>query len=226
MSTISGRGASVLVLLCWIIAGCTRSLDLAVVSTVPPPVVTRLPLTVGVHFDHDFREHVHTENAEGREDWRIDTRQARLALFRTVLPAMFEKVIELSGTTAPANAAIEGILAPHPIDLQLAVPEETYSGFYEAWVQYRIGLHDPSGALITQWDVVGYGRDPGTGSAGSRGEHLNAAIDNAHRDLGARLVLGFPKRAEIRTWLCSHSRLPPGARPGAGFETASGSLKC
>lgn len=198
-----------------LLAGCGRSVALSVVTSLPPPVVARLPLEMGVHYGQVFRERTYAEDSKDRPDWHIDTRQARRTLFDTVLPAMFERVIEVPQPRAPADTAIDAILEPVPVDLQLAVPGETGAEFYEAWVKFRIRLLDPGGQLLAEWDLAGYGRQRSNGSVGVEPENLNAAIDNAYRDLGARLVLGFRKQAAVADWLCRHPRVSVAALPAA-----------
>lgn len=203
--------------LCAFLSGCSNSLDLEVAASIPEPVVTQIPLQVGVYYDEDFRTRIYTENSADREDWRIDTRAARLSLFERVLPRMFESVEEISGPKAPPDSELDAVLHPKLKALQVALPEETHMNFYEAWINYDIRLLEPDGALIYSWDVIGYGKESDTGFFDSRGENLNAAIDTAMRDLGARLILGLPQRPQIRAWLCSQPAPPTSfcAAPGS-----------
>lgn len=217
-----------------LLAGCSNALDLNVVSSVPDPVVTQLPLQVGVYYDEDFRNRVFEENSDDRRDWRIDTRAARLALFERVLPRMFRHVEEVPGPRAPEGSDIDAVLHPRIEALQVALPEETHMDFYEAWVRYEIRFLEPGGDPIDSWTVTGYGKENENGIFNSRSEHLNAAIETALRDIGARLVLGFRQRPRIQAWLCArpdasmpfcataaYSATGPGMNSGKNVITAS-----
>lgn len=199
-----------------VLAGCSNSLDLTVVSSVPDPVVTQLPMQVGVYYDESFRNRVFEENSDDRPDWRIDTRAARRELFKRVLPRMFQSVEEVPGLKAPDGSKVDAVFHPRIQALQVALPEETHMDFYEAWIRYEIRLLEPGGAPIDSWEVTGYGKENENGIFNSRGEHLNAAIETAMRDIGARLVLGLPRRTRIRTWLCDRPSAPPAYCETAG----------
>lgn len=177
----------------------------------PDPVVTQLPLEVGVYYDEGFRNRVFEENSEDRQDWRIDTRMARMNLFERVLPRMFQSIEEVQAPEAPETSELDAIFYPKIQALQVALPEETHMEFYEAWIRYEIRLLGPGGDPIDSWAVTGYGKEGENGLFNSRSDHLNAAIETALRDIGARLVLGLQQRSRVRAWLCG--------RPGVSMPS-------
>lgn len=178
-----------------LLAGCAGTrLDLTVESNIPEPVVAPLPYTLGVHYDREFRQRVFEHDSDG---WRVDTRAARLVLFRAVLPAMFETVMELPAPVAD-QVFVDAILVPRPGTLQLAFPEVSPAGGYEAWVEYHVRLLDRDGRQLGEWSFAGYGQQPVDEVSGGRGGGVAAAVERAHRDLGARLVLDFARLEEVR----------------------------
>jgi hypothetical protein len=187
-----------------LLAGCSSSLNLKVKTQIPTPVVTRMPLVMGVHFSDKFRNYVYQENSEDRQNWHIDNSASRLALFRQVLPSMFKEVRDVPGTKAPAGVHVDAIISPEVEDMQLALPKETYSDLYEAWIKYKIQLYRPDGKLIGEWPITGYGKAE-KGFFTSRSKGLNTAIDQAMRDIGAKLSIGFPKQEVVQQWLASRT---------------------
>lgn len=187
-----------------LLAGCTSSLNLKVQSKIPTPVVTRMPLVMGVHFSDRFKSYVYQENSEDRKNWHIDNSASRLALFRDVLPSMFKEVRDVPDTKAPAGVHVDAIISPQVEDMQLALPKETYSDLYEAWIKYKIQLFKPDGELIGEWPITGYGKAE-KGFFTSRSKGLNSAINEALRDIGAKFSIGFPKQEVVQRWLATRT---------------------
>lgn len=181
-------------------AGCTSSFNLKTETEIPTPVVTRLPLTMGVHFDDKFRNYVYSENSEDRKNWHIDNSAARLALFKQVLPSMFKEVRMLPADKAAQGSSVDAIISPEVEDMQLALPNETHSELYEAWIKYNIRLYKPDGALIGQWPITGYGKMEKAMFTG-RSKGLNSAINQAMRSIGAKLALDFSRQPAVQQWL-------------------------
>jgi hypothetical protein len=183
-----------------LLAGCTSSFNLQTKAQVPTPVMSQMPLTMGVYYDDKFRHYVYEENTDDRKNWHIDNSKSRIALFQQILPSMFLKVQEVSGTSAAAGDRVDAILSPQVEEMQLSLPKETFSDLYEAWIKYKIQLYQPDGELIAEWPLTGYGKAE-EGFFNSRSKGLNSAIDEAMRDIGAKLAIGFSKQEAVRRWL-------------------------
>jgi len=187
--------------LVFLVAGCSSGMKLQVQSQVPTPLATQLPLTLGIYYNENFRDYVFSENSDMRKEWTIDSRKSRVSLFEQILPSMFSAVKPLTGIQS-GDQAIDIIFEPEVIDMQVSLPRETRSDMYEAWLKYGIKIYHPDGNLITEWQISGYGKAPdATFSTNERG--LNSAIELALRDIGAKLVLDFPKAPGMREWLVS-----------------------
>ena len=202
-SFLSASGTLPVLALALLLGGCSNSINLRTEAEVPQPLVPQIPLRVGIHFDKEFRNYVYQEDTEDRPDWHVDNRDSRLALFQQVLTSMFREVRQIDANQAPDNN-IDAIISPEVEEMQLALPRETYSDLYEAWIKYNIRLYSTSGKLIAEWPVTGYGKAV-KGFLGSRDKSLNKAIGMALRDIGAKLALGFPQASPVKQWLASRT---------------------
>lgn len=185
-------------LLAPLLTACERSMSLKVDSAIPVPLVVRLPLNMGVVYDDELRNYAYEEDSEERPNWKIDSGASHAALFEQVLPAMFQEVTEVAAVAAAAP--VDAVLTPAVVEMQFALPAETGLDFYEAWIKYDLALYDQGGMRIARWTVTGYGKSP-PGLMKSRAQGLNAAVNQALRDAGARFALGFSEVAEIDAWL-------------------------
>ena len=193
------------ILMCLLLSlagGCSSSVNLQVGGEkLPIPLASQLPLALGVHYTDEFRNYVFEENSESRKEWKIDYQKPRLALFAQILPTMFRSVEPVTEPKAAGAAAtLDLILEPEVIETQVALPDETRSDNYEAWIKYGIKLYQPGGELIAEWQLTGYGRSQ-TAMFTSKEQGINTAINLALRDIGAKLVLDFQKAPGVREWL-------------------------
>ena len=200
-----GRGAWLVPALCVIaLSGCTKSVSLKVDAEVPIPVVAQIPVDMGVLYEAQFRDHIYTEDTDDRPDWKIESGSSQVALFNQLLPPMFRSVKEVPAIPA-SGAGVQAVLSPQIEDMQFALPYETKSDLYEVWIKYNIRLFDPDGKLIASWPVSGYGKSSEE-LLKSKDAGLNAAVNLALRDAGAKLALGFDKVADVRSWLAATTR--------------------
>ena len=181
-----------------ILTACEQSMTLRVESEIPTPVIERIPVKIGVFYQDELRNYVSEENSDERPKWKIESGSSHVDLFEQILSSMFQEVIEVAGTTAVAT--LDAVLAPSVAEMQFALPAETKTDFYEAWVKYDMELYNQDGSRIANWSVTGYGKSS-TEFMKSRDKGLNAAVNQALRDAGAKIALGFPMVAEISAWL-------------------------
>ena len=183
-----------------LLAACSNSVSLKVDTEVPVPVVTQIPLAVGVYYDEAFRDYVYREDSPDRPDWKIDSGASQVALFNKLLPSLFREVREVRSEQPGTGQA--GVIVPKVEEMQFALPDETKSGFFEAWIKYRIDLYGRNGELVASWPVTGYGKSSDE-LLKTRDRGLNAAIELALRDAGAKFVLGFDDVEDVRRWLAA-----------------------
>ena len=181
-----------------ILAACEQSVSLKVDTEIPTPVIARMPVKMGVFYRDELRNYVYEENSEDRPNWKIDSGSSHVALFNQIISSMFVETKEVGGTTA--DTTIDAVLSPSVAEMQFAMPAETKTDFYEAWVKYNMELYNRDGSRIANWSVTGYGKSS-TEFMKSRDKGLNAAVNQALRDAGAKFALGFRRVADVSSWL-------------------------
>ncbi|MDT8319493.1 MAG: hypothetical protein RQ826_03090 [Xanthomonadales bacterium] len=183
---------SLMALLVMALLGCTQSLVLKTTTDVPVPLATKLPFEVSVYYPEGFRNYVYEENTDERPNWAIQCGESQVALFDQILPSVFSRVVQVDGVSPLNGRNVDAILVPEVVEMQFALPHETRTGMYEAWVKYIVHVYDSEGQPVAEWPVSGYGKTE-TATFTGRDEGLNIAINSAFRDVGAKLTLGFAK---------------------------------
>ena len=181
-----------------VLAACEQSVSLKVDTEIPAPVISRMPVKMGVFYSDELRNYIFEENSEDRPNWKIESGSSHVALFDQIISSMFVETKQVPGTTA--DTTIDAVLSPSVAEMQFALPDETKTDFYEAWVKYNMELYDRDGSRIAGWSVTGYGKSS-TEFMKSRDKGLNAAVNQALRDAGARFALGFRKVEDVSAWL-------------------------
>ncbi len=206
--------------------------NVVVHGSFPTPVLEKLPYTLGVYYDPDFRNHEFFEEATSREetDWRVKTGEAQVQMYNTLLPGMFEKIVILNDlprrdrVAAVAEEQVDAVLVPHVAELQYSIPNHTKINVFEIWMRYRYELYAPDGELLADWTMTSYGKTP-TAFLQSAEAAVNLAAVVALRDAGANFALNFTRVPEVKLWMESmaskakESTAEPGDTPN--FEEDS-----
>ncbi len=192
--------ASLLVVL---LAGCGTK-QVVVQSEFPPPVMNRLPLTIGVWYGEEFANHEFFDEAAGRAEtsWLVNTGQAQVQLWDTLLRGMFREVVYMNGRPGPGqmNPVVDAVLVPTVEELQYAIPAHTSVKVYEIWMRYRLQLVTTGGTPIAEWTMPAYGKTPTAFMQSDEGAVRLAAIV-ALRDAGAHFASTFTRVPAVAQWL-------------------------
>ena len=192
------------ILLLSLLGGCNQSLDLKVDSEVPTPLVSKIPIAMGVYYDNNFRNYTYHENSTERKNWDIESGPSQVALFDQVLPSMFNKVEHIKSLPVAGNSTdVQAVLVPSIEEMQFSLPKETRLDMYEVWIKYKIRLQDINGNVIAEWPLTAYGKSS-TEFMKNREKGLNGAMELALRDAGAKMAIGFPKVTGVKQWLAAH----------------------
>jgi hypothetical protein len=168
-------------------------------AVIPPPLITRIPVVVGVYMPAEFREAVHREEHDG-VDYEIALGKSQSAGFDRLLTAMFERVVPVAapGAGAATDPAIRGVLEPVLEEFSFVTPQDTGDSIYAVSLRYRINAYTPSGQPVDSWTFTGYGAQPGSSMPGPGSGPLQKAAAIAMRDAGATLAVEFREQAIAR----------------------------
>ena len=186
-----------------LLAGCGPA-RVEVQGQFPQPLLDPLPLTLGVWYPQDFSEHEFFDDAKSRREasWIVNTGQAQVQMWDTLLSGMFTKIVHLGAKPAPgqSNRELDAVLIPHVAELQYTIPSHTKIKVYEIWMRYVFELVTPDGQLIAQWSMTSYGKTP-TAFLQSDQEAVNLAAVMALRDAGANFATHFTGVPGLQSWL-------------------------
>lgn len=175
----------------------------------PQPLMSKQPVTLGVFYPEEFRNHEFFDEAKGRNDsdWLVKTGEAQVAMWNTLFDGMFERVVflEEAPDVATETPDVDAILIPRVDELQYAIPTHTNIKVYEIWMRYAFDLSAPDGTAIAQWTMTAYGKTP-TAFLQSDEAAVNLAAVVALRDAGAHFATLFPTVPDIADWLQSRNQ--------------------
>lgn len=191
-----------------LLAGCgVTTIDIT--GSYPSPLVSKLPLTMGVYYDSDFSNHSFTEinDSTGKDQYIVNSGSSQVELFNTMLPAVFQNVVELDTLDAAGqHPELDAILVPTIEEFQLGLPEKTKLNAYEVWIKYNMRLTQGNGDSIADWVMTAYGKSPQENFQSTE-EGVNNATVVALRDLAANFSLEFTQIPEVNQWLKEKSVL-------------------
>ncbi len=180
------------------LSGCGAT-QMKVETVIPPPLVTRIPVVVGIHVPPEFSTAVQHEKRDGSE-YMIDVGQAQTDGFVRLMNAMFTRVVPVASVEAGAatDPEIRGVFEPQLVELSFVTPRDTGTSVYAVSLKYRITAYTPSGQPVDSWTFTGYGAQPGSQMPGQGTETLKKAASLAMRDAGAKIAVEFREQAIVR----------------------------
>ena len=181
-----------------LLAGCTTT-QFEAQTVIPEPLVTRIPVVVGLYVPAAFREAVHREDRDGTEV-AIALGKAQTDGFQRLMTAMFNRVVAVPATDAGAatDPEIRGVLEPVLEEFSYVTPRDTGTALYAVSLKYRINAYTPVGELVDSWSFTGYGAQPGGSMPGQGRDVLQRAASMAMRDAGAKIAVEFREQAIVR----------------------------
>ena len=187
------------------LSGCS-TVRLEARPNIPQPVITKIPVSVGLFMPIEFSSYVYKGDRYGFK-WEVTMGAAQSEGVSRLFAAMFENVVPVDNITAAAATApgIRAILEPAVEDFSFITPRDAGTQFYAVSIQYRVSVYTPDGRLAESWPFTGYGIVPATGMSAEK--PLARATSLAMRDAAAKLVVEFREQAIIR------GLLPDGPKP-------------
>lgn len=216
--TIGHRAKSALALTCLLALAACSAREVVVDGRFPSPVIDPVPVSVGVLFTKEFREHELVDDATGRGEasWRVTTGVAQVNFWSTLLPAFFQNVVFIESYEDLNTYDVDAVLIPEVTDVQYAIPLYTNVKVYEVWMRYQLSLVEPkqlkddenqtivteNAQAFVQWSLTAYGKTP-TAFLQSDTDAVNEAAVMALRDAGANFITSFSRVPGVLEWVAN-----------------------
>ena len=186
------------------LGGCmTTSVEVTEETAFPVPLITKIPLNVGVHLPAELLTFVHEESLGDDGTFVIDIGDAQPTVFKNLLVGMFDNVSEIDDPARPA-ADVAGTLVPRIAEMQFSTPFQTRTDYFEVWIRYRFELYNRDGERLGDWDLTAYGK-ANTQNYGlnTTPPTLRAAAMQACRDAMAFFTVQFTREPVVQSWLAT-----------------------
>jgi hypothetical protein len=164
---------------------------------IPQPVITKIPVSVGLFMPLEFSSYVYKGDRYGFK-WEVTMGAAQSEGVSRLFAAMFENVVPIDNIATAATTApgIRAILEPAVEDFSFVTPRDAGTQFYAVSIKYRVSVYTPDGRLAESWPFTGYGIVPASGMTAEK--PLARATSLAMRDAAAKLVVEFRDQAIVR----------------------------
>jgi len=168
-------------------------------TVIPAPLITQIPIVVGVHITPEFRNQVHREERDGG-DIEIAVGKAQTDGFLRLLTAMFTRAVPVPSVAegVAIDPEMRGVFEPVLEEFSFITPSDTGTSLYAVSLKYRVNAYRPSGELIDSWTFTGYGAEPSMGLPTQGKPALQRATALAMRDAGTKLAVEFREQAIVR----------------------------
>lgn len=182
-----------------LLAGCSAT-QVETRSELPPPLVERLPLRVGIHYPAEFREYVHREKRHNLK-YEIALGAAHVRNLDWLLAAMFEQVVPVDDLerAAEIRPPLAMVLEPRFQEYSFLTPRDVAGDAYVVTIQYLLTVYDGAGARVDGYAYTGYGRREASGMSAEG--PLQIATQRAMRDAAAKVAVELPEQDSVRLLL-------------------------
>ena len=211
---LSAKRLAALFILLFVVA-CT-SREVVVEGAFPTPLIDPVPVSVGILFTQEFREHELIDDATGRGEvsWRVSTGSAQVNFWSTLFPAFFQNVVFINSYEDLETYDVDAVLIPEVSEVQYAIPLYTSVKVYEIWMRYQLSLVEPEQIMdadnktinlenmqaFAEWPLTAYGKTP-TAFMQSDVDAVNLAAVMALRDAGANFITSFARVPGVMDWI-------------------------
>lgn len=191
----------VLALLAATLAGCASTANVALQHSFPQVVATPRDISAALVLDEQFQQYVGTPS----KGTTIALGAAQTDLLKKVFAGLFTplQVVDSAGAIAPSP---DLVITPSVVEVQVAVPSDTYLNVYEVWVKYKLEIRTGDGEVLESWFMPAYGKTPDSMML-AREDAIRAATIVALRDAGAKLILDFYRVPSVQVWLARQGKV-------------------
>lgn len=202
---------SLLGLLITVLAGCGGSQVAVDDPTIPDPLISQLPMSVGARYPEAFDDFVHEERVIGKEKWLIDLGQSNRLLFDKLFSSMFTDFQVIGADDDPRDFGFDAMIEPSIDAFEFSVPEQSQTDAFAVWIRYRIRIFDRQGTQVANWPISAYGKSQTSAFGGD--EALRRAAVLAMRDAAALIIMQMDKSTGISSLAKLNSSTTPADKP-------------
>ena len=203
--TLGRKAQRLLMLITLLVLAACTSREVIVEGTFPTPLVDPVPVSVGVLFTQEFKEHELVDDATGRGEvsWRVSTGTAQVEFWSTLFPAFFQNVVFIESYADLQAYDVDAVLIPQVADVQYAIP--LYTNLALAEPEQIIDEENATISLenmqpFAEWPLTSYGKTP-TAFMQSDIAVVNLAAVMALRDAGANFITSFLRVPGVMDWI-------------------------
>ncbi len=180
-----------------VMTGCgTSTTRMDVNSDIPTPVIEKLPLRAGVVFNESLTNFSTTEQQQNGNKWEIGLGNTNRKILSDIFTSLFETVVELPDpkATATTSPPVEFTLVPRIDDYSMLSAGDAGGKFYAVSMRHFIDIYNGKGVRAGTMEVNSYGRHRKSGPMTKGTSEIDAATDDAFRDLAVTLVVELPNQ--------------------------------
>ncbi|MDP9199039.1 MAG: hypothetical protein M3O07_07485 [Pseudomonadota bacterium] len=202
------RQAFAATLIVLLLSGCTAT-KLTTQAQLPPPLIDKLPVRVGIHYSKEFAEYVHKET-RSQIDYEVTLGPAHVTNLNWLLGAMFAELVEVEDPSAVADIRppLLFVLEPKFEEFSFLTPKDVAGEAFVVTIRYLLTLYDGSGGRVDSFTYTGYGREKARTLASK--EPLAIATQRAMRDAGAKVAVELTDQEAVRLLLRNPANPLPG----------------
>lgn len=191
-----------------LLSGCTAT-RLETQAQLPPPLIDKLPVRVGIHYSKEFAEYIHKET-RSQIDYEVTLGPAHVTNLDWLLGAMFAEIVPVEDPTrvGEMRPPLVFVLEPKFEEYSFLTPKDVAGEAFVVTIRYLLTLYDGSGARVDAFTYTGYGREKARTLASK--EPLAVATQRAMRDAGAKVAVELVDQDSVRLLL----RNPAAPLPG------------
>lgn len=184
-----------------VVWGCSNSTPrrMDVNSAIPTIVIDTLPVTAGVVFSEQLTSFSATEKQQNGKKWQIGLGNTNRGVLSDIFTSLFETVIEFPNAEAAASSSqpVEFTLVPRIEDYSMLSAADAGGKFWAVSMRHFIDIYDADGARAGSMEVNSYGRQRKGGAMSNGIAEIDAATDDAFRDLAVTLVVELPNQLRM-----------------------------
>ena len=213
--------AQVLLGLTLFTAGCGGA-QVSLENQFPTPLLEPIPINAGIVLNEQLLSYNHNEEIQGSGKFNIDIGSAQRNMFSRLGEGLFSEYRVLGQLAG--NETVDAILLPEIMQMQMALPRQTRSEYFEVWMRYRFHFYDNEANLIGSWDLPAYGKANQNDYRGDEAG-LKAAALSACRDAMAFFSLNFQSESVAARWAAGEKGTPKAAQETSEETTSEKTLE-